>query len=335
MPSKCCSRTQEASWSTEGSASSGLKVSAVGLGSGSATFVGKADEETSVDIIRHAFDSGINYFDTAETYAEGRAETLLGAALSGKRSEVIIATKFGKDRSVSGGERPGSRSRLMKAVEGSLRRLNTDYIDLYILHQPDPETPIAETLRALTDLVRAGKVRYIGCSDLAAWQLSDAVWTSKEQHLESFITAGFRYNMIARDVERELVPCAQAHGVGIVPTMPFASGFLTGKYRRGEAPPENARFTSPPPFAGSSFQNLRRYDKILTDANYEALQKLEAFAVARDHTIAELAIAWLLAQPWVGAIPLGVSSKAQLTQNLASIGWSLSPQDLLEIDGLV
>ena len=147
---------------------SGLKVSEIGLGCGSPTFAGKADEQTSVDIINHALELGINFIDTAETYAEGRSETLIGKALQGKRSQVIIGTKFGKDRSVGPTEQRGSRTRLMKAVEGSLKRLATDYIDLYIMHEPDPETPIEETLRALDDLVRVGKVRYIACSDLPA-----------------------------------------------------------------------------------------------------------------------------------------------------------------------
>ena len=314
---------------------SGLKVSAIGLGCGSATFAGNADERTSINIINHALESGINYIDTAETYADGRSETLVGKALKGKRSQVIVGTKFGKDRSVGPGEQRGSRGRLMKAVEGSLTRLDTEYIDLYVMHQPDPDTPIEETLRALDDLVRVGKVRYLGCSDFAGWQLCEALWTSKTQRLESFISAGAHYNLINRGIEQELIPCCQNFGVGVIPTMPLAQGFLTGKYRRGNEMPESARFTSAPRFAGAKHQALRRYDKFLTDANFDKLARLEAFAEKRGHRVGELAIAWLLSHSCIGMVPVGVTSAEQLTLNVAGTGWKLTAEDSVELGKII
>ncbi len=314
---------------------SGLKVSAVGLGTGSTTFAGRADEQTSLKIIRCALEQGINFIDTAETYAEGRSEELVGKAVKGKRSHVVIATKFGKDRSVGPDEQRGSRGHLMKAVEGSLKRLCTDYIDLYIMHEPDPETPIEETLRALDDLVRAGKVRYIGCSEFAAWQLCEAVWTSRAGNLETFIVAGAEYNLINRSIERELVPCCQSLGVGFVPTFPLAGGFLTGKYRRGQKMPEGARFTSPPPFANAIRQDLSRHEHRLTDANFDKLAKLDAFAEERGHSVGELAIAWLLSHPWLGSVIAGVTSTEQISLNLAAVDWKLTTEDVARLDQII
>jgi aryl-alcohol dehydrogenase-like predicted oxidoreductase len=307
---------------------SGLKVSAIGLGCGSRTFVGRVDEATAQSIIDHAFDSGVTYFDTAETYAEGRSETLLGKALKGKRSDVVVATKFGKDRSVTEREQRGSRSRVIKAIEGSLRRLSTDYVDLYILHEPDPATPIEETLRALDDLVHSGKVRYVGCSDFRAWQLSEAMWTSRAAGLESFVAAGGEYNLMSREVERDLIPCCLHHGMSFVPTFPLAQGFLTGKYRPGQPMPQGSRFSQPAPFSSPVHQDLRRYGAIMTKAHFDLLARLEAFAGARGHTVAELAIAWLLAQPGVMAIPVGITRLEQLEASLAGVAWKLTADDV-------
>ena len=223
---------------------------------------------------------------------------------------------------------------LMKSVENSLRRLDTEYIDLYAMHEPDPDTPIEETLRALDDLVRVGKVRYIGCSDFTAWRLCEALWTSKAYNLESFIAAYLNYNLISREIERELVPCCQTHGVGVIPIRPQAGGFLTGKYRRGKKMPEGTRFTSVPPFVDAGHQDLRRYDKFLTDANFDKLAKLEAFAEERGHRVGELAIAWLLSHPWLGMALVGVTSVEQLTQNVAGLGWKLTAEDIVQLDKL-
>jgi aryl-alcohol dehydrogenase-like predicted oxidoreductase len=314
---------------------SGLKVSEIGLGCGSTGFAGKADEQTALNIINHAVESGINYIDMSEVSAEGRSETLVGKALKGKRSQVIISTKFGTHRIVGPSEQPGSRSWLIKSVENSLKRLDTDYIDLYIMHEPDPSTPIEETLRTLDDLVRIGKVRYIGCSVFTAWQLCEAMWTSKTHNLESFITASSKYNLINRDIEREFVPCCQTYGVGIVPIAPQAGGFLTGKYQRGKKMPEGARFTTVPPFADAKHQDLRIYDKFLTDANFDKLAKLEAFAGERGHRVGELAVSWLLSRPWVSAVLVGVTSTEQLTQNVAGLGWKLTAEDIVQLEKII
>ncbi|MFC1988576.1 aldo/keto reductase [Chloroflexota bacterium] len=314
---------------------SGLKVSEIGLGSGSPSFVGKADEQTSIAIIQHALELGVNFIDTAETYAEGRAEILIGKAIEGRRSQIIIATKFGQPRSVGPDEQPGSRSHVLKAVEGSLKRLGTDYIDLYIIHQPDPGTPIEETLRALDDLVRAGKVRYIGCSNFAPWQVCEAVWISRTLNLESLICAGARYNMLDRNIERELVPCCQALGLGVIPDSPLSKGFLTGKYRRNQEMPPDTRFTTVPPFVHARFKDLSMYDNIRSDANFDKLTKLTAFAEERGHRVGELAIAWLLSHPWLSSVIPGATSAEHVKQNVAAASWKLTVEDIAKLAEIV
>ncbi|MFC1988906.1 aldo/keto reductase [Chloroflexota bacterium] len=314
---------------------SGLKVSEIGLGCASATFVGKADEETSVNIIHHALDLGVNFIDTAETYAEGRSEILVGKAVKEKRSQVIIATKFGQTRSVGPSEQPGSRSNVLKAVEGSLKRLTTDYIDLYMLHRPDPNTPIEETLRALDDLVRVGKVRYIGSSNFAAWQVCEAAWVSRTHNLESFICSESEYNLLDRNIERELIPCCQALDIGIIPDFPLAKGFLTGKYQRDQEMPRDARFTSMPQFADAKYKDLRRYDNMLSDTNFDKLTKLETFAEERGHRVGELAIAWLLFYPWLSSVIPGATSAEQVKLNVAATSWKLTTEDIDLLDEIV
>ena len=222
---------------------SGLKVSEIGLGCNN--FGDKADEKTSINIINHALEIGINFLDTADMYAQGRSEEIIGKAVKGQRSKIIIATKFGHPITVSSDQLGGSRSYIMKAVEANLRRLNTDYIDLYYIHHADSQTPIQETLRALDNLVQTGKVRYIGCSNFAAWQLCEALWTSKLHNLESFIVVQPRYNLLDRRIEQELVPCCKAYGIGIIPWGPLAAGFLTGKYRRGMKISTGMRLANP------------------------------------------------------------------------------------------
>ena len=302
---------------------SGLKVSAIGLGGNN--FGARAGEEASINIVNHALEIGINFIDTAEMYAQGRSEELVGKAIKGKRFQVIIATKFGHPATVGSKEQGGSRSYMMKAVDTSLRRLNTDYIDLYYFHNPDPETPIKETLCTLNDLVRTGKVRYIGCSNFAAWQLSDALWTSKVHNLESFITVQSRYNLLDRSIERELVPCCQAHGLSLIPWGPLASGFLTGKYRRGEEIPAGMRLAKP----------FSIYSDILTDANFDKLSKLEVFANERGHSVGEVAIAWLLSNPWLGSVIAGVMNIEQLSANIAAADWKLTTEDTTELDRIL
>jgi aryl-alcohol dehydrogenase-like predicted oxidoreductase len=302
---------------------SGLKVSEIGLGGNN--FGGRADKETSIEIINHALEMGINFIDTAEMYAQGRSEELVGQAVKGKRSQVIIATKFGHYATVGLTEQGGSRSYIMKAVDASLRRLNADYIDLYYFHSPDAETPIQETLRTLDTLIQAGKVRYIGCSNFATWQISEAAWTSKVHNLESFIAVQPKYNLLDRSIEQELVPCCQTHGIGVVPWGPLASGFLTGKYHRGREIPSGMRLAKPFPI----------YSDILTNTNFDKLAKLEAFANERGHSVGELAIAWLLSHPWLGSVIAGVMNVEQLSANVAAVTWKLTTEDKVEIDKIL
>ena len=302
---------------------SGLKVSEVGLGGNN--FGWWADEETSIPVIDTAIDLGVNFIDTADIYDRGHSEEYIGKALKGKRTNVVLATKFGNPMGEDANQRGGSRRWVMQAVEASLRRLRTDYIDLYQMHVPDATTPIEETLRALDDLIRAGKVRYIGCSNFAAWQLCEALWTSRGNNLHSFISVQPMYNILARQIEGELVPCCQAYGIGIIPYSPLASGFLTGKYRKGEEPPAGARLSGPDP-------RLRR---VFSDDNWDRLGKLEAYAKERDHTVGELAIAWLLAKPMVATVIAGARKTEQVTANVAAGDWKLTPEEVAEIEALL
>lgn len=302
---------------------SGLKVSEIGLGG--VNFGWTADEQTSINIIEHALELGINFIDTADDYTQGRSEEIVGKAVKGNRLKVVIATKFGFPTTVGPEEQRGSRNHIMKAVDCSLKRLNTDYIDLYYIHYPDTETPIDETLRAMDDLVRSGKVRYIGCSNFPAWRLSDALWTSKLHNLESFVAVQTSYNLLDRGIERELVPCCQTHGIGVIPWSPLASGFLTGKYRRGQEMPAGARLANQP--SGSS--------RMLIDTNFDKLAKLEIFAQERGHSVGELAIAWLLSHPWLGSVIAGARRVEQLSLNVAAVGWKLTTEDIVQLDKIV
>ncbi|MBI4187633.1 MAG: aldo/keto reductase [Chloroflexi bacterium] len=301
---------------------SGLKVSEIGLGGN--TFGQRADEPTSLAIINHAIDIGINYFDTADMYTQGRSEELVGKAVKDRRSQVIIATKFARAMGDGPNNRGGSRYYIMKAVEASLSRLQTDYIDVYQMHLPDRTTPIEETLRALDDLVRTGKVRYIGCSNFAAWQLCEALWTSKANNLNSFVSIQNRYNLIDRSIEAELVPCCRAYNIGVIPWGPLAGGFLTGKYRQGKAAPPDARLARP----------MSLYGEVFTKANWSKLIKLEAFATEHGHNVGELAVSWLLAKPWVSTIIAGAKTVEQVVANAAGADWKLTAEEVAEVDAI-
>jgi aryl-alcohol dehydrogenase-like predicted oxidoreductase len=302
---------------------SGLRVSELGLGANN--FGWWADEQTSIAVIDHALDVGINYIDTADMYDRGRSEEFVGKALKGKRDHVVIATKFAHPMDDGPNDKGGSRHYIMKAVEASLRRLQTDYIDVYQMHVPDKETPIEETLRALADLVQAGKVRYIGCSNFAAWQLCEALWTSRVNHLHAFMTVQVRYNILERGIETELVPCCRQYDIGVVPWGPLAGGFLTGKYQQGEKAPADARLANP----------VAIYSHIFTDDNWKRLAALRAFATERGHTVAELAIAWLLAKPWISSVIAGARTVEQLSANLPAIQWKLTDDEIAEVDARV
>ncbi len=301
---------------------SGLKVSEIGLGSNN--FGWHADEPSSIAVINHAIELGINFIDTADMYGHGQSEEYIGKALKGKRHGVIIATKFGFAMTEGPNGGGASRYYLMKAVEASLTLLQTDYIDLYYIHFPDPSTPIEETLRTLDDLVHSGKVRYIGCSNFPAWQLCEALWLSKVKNLHSFVVAQARYNILERQIEAELVPCCRAYGLGVIPWGPLAGGFLTGKYHKGQEAPADARLSKP----------AKLYSHIFTDTNWSKLAKLETFARERGHTVSELAIAWLLAKPWISSVIAGAKQPAQLSDNLAAAGWKLTPQEVAELDAI-
>ncbi len=297
---------------------SGLEISEIGLGGNN--FGWWADEQTSITVINNAIDAGINFIDTADMYGRGQSEEFVGKAVKSKRSQLIIATKFASKMGDGPNQKGGSRYYIMKAVDASLRRLQIDYIDLYQIHFPDPTTPIEETLRALDDLVRAGKVRYIGCSNFVAWQLCEALWTSKANNLQSFVTVQPQYNLLDRRIERELVPCCQSYNIGVIPYSPLSGGFLTGKYRHGEERPADGRLSN------------SRFDGMFTEGNWNKLARLEAFAAERDHTVGELAIAWLLAKPWVSTVIAGARKIEQVSANVAAGEWKLTAEEVAEVD---
>jgi len=303
---------------------SGLVVSVVGLGTNNLGM--KLDDEQSQQVVHAALDEGITLFDTADSY--GASEERLGALLAGRRDDIVLATKFGSDVRRRGGDNGedwdarGSRRYIRRAVESSLRRLRTDWIDLYQLHRPDPATPIEETLSALSDLVREGKVRYLGSSNFAGWQVADAQWTARTRGHERFVGAQNEYNLLKRDVEDDLVPALEAYGIGLLPFFPLASGLLTGKYRRGEAPPE-----------GSRIQAWGR-ESVLTDATFDVLDSLEAFAAARSISLLDVAIGGLAAQPAVVSVIAGATSRAQVSANVAAGGWQPDLEDLAELEEL-
>lgn len=301
---------------------SGLKISEISLGGN--TFSWKIDEQTSTSVINCAIDMGINYIDTADMYDRGGSEEFVGKAIKGKRHQLIIATKFGLRMGEGPNDRGGSRYYVMRAVEASLKRLQTDYIDLYQMHEPDPGTSIEETLRVLDDLVRSGKVRYIGTSNFAAWQICEALNISRMNNLHSFITEQPLYNLLNRKIEIELVPFAVAHNIGIIPWGPLAGGFLTGKYRQGEKIPAEYRLAS----------GIGIYGKLFTDSNWDKLAKLEKFAIERGHSVGELAIAWLLAKPWVTTVIAGARDVEQVPANAAASRWKLTAKEVAEVDTL-
>src|SRR5215469_13778076 len=302
---------------------SGLKVSVVGLGCNN--FAMKCDAEQTRAIVHKALDEGITLFDTADIYGNrGGSEDLLGKALGNRRRDAIVATKFGMAMGDGPYLRGGSYRYVMAAAEASLKRLGTDYIDLYQIHQPDPETPQHETLEALNDLIRSGKVRYIGHSNFAAWQTVAAHWISQTRGLASYISAQNQYNLLDRRIERELIPACREFGVGILPYFPLASGFLTGKYRRGAEPPKGARLTL-----------LKRMaDQWLTEENHQTVGKLSDFAASHGHTLLELAMSWLAVNPQVSSVISGATSPQQVTENVKAGGWKLTSEEVAEIDKL-
>jgi aryl-alcohol dehydrogenase-like predicted oxidoreductase len=303
---------------------SGLRVSEVGLGCNN--LGGRLDPSSSRIVVQAALTNGITLFDTADRYpvtSAGKSEELLGDALGRRRADVVIATKFGLPMDAAGTQKGASRRYIMAAVEASLRRLKTDWIDLYQVHMPDPLTPIEETVCALDDLMTQGKIRYAGCSNFAAWQVTDAVWTAKSLNRPAFIACQDEYSLIHRDIERELIPAMVAHGLGFLPYFPLASGLLSGKYRKGAKP------------AGSRLTTTKSLiDQFLNDENLATAEALGDFAEAHGHTPLELAFSWLLSRPTVGSVIAGASTPEQIEQNVKAVSWKLTADELAEIDTL-
>jgi len=298
----------------------GLKVSEITLGAGN--FGKRVDQAATTRTVDYAIDRGVNFFDTADWYGYGLSESFLGNALQGKRDGLVIATKFGSGIGDGPNDRGASRKHIMDALEGSLCRLKTDYIDLYQLHIPDPETPLEETLRALDDAIRSGKVRYIGCSNHAAWQMVEAVWQSRALGLARYVTAQARYNLLDRRVEQELTPACLKHGVGLLPWSGLAGGFLTGKYQRGAAPPEGTRMTDPPVINRQT----------LHENNFDKLERLEKFAADHGRSIGQIAVMWLLARPWVSSVLSGPMRADQLDLYFEAAEQQLDAAEVAELD---
>jgi aryl-alcohol dehydrogenase-like predicted oxidoreductase len=299
----------------------GLKVSVVGLGCNN--FGRRLDRAASERVVHAALDHDINFFDTADVYGSGQSEEYVGGALAGRRHEAVIATKFQAKMGEGPNDSGGSRGYIRRAVEDSLRRLGTDYIDLYQMHSPDPETPIEETLSTLDDLVHEGKVRYVGNSNFAGWQIADAAWTARVNHWTPFVTAQNEYSLVERDVERDVIPACERFSLGMLPYFPLASGVLTGKYVRGQAPPEGTRL------AGSPAAN-----RFLSEANLDIAEALAKFAEERGTTLLAVAIGGLAAQPCVTSVIAGATKAEQIAANVEAGLWEPTPADLAEIDRL-
>jgi aryl-alcohol dehydrogenase-like predicted oxidoreductase len=300
---------------------SGLKVSEIGLGCNN--FGMRIDQHQTNAVVEAALEAGIDFFDTADVYGGSKSEEMLGKALGKRRQDVIIATKFAMPM---GGPRQkgGSRGYVMSAVDASLKRLGTDWIDLYQMHAPDAETPIEETLDALDDIVRAGKVRYVGCSNFAGWQIADADWIARTRGRTRFVSAQNQFSLLERNVLREVVPACERFGLGLLPYFPLASGLLSGKYHRGEAPPEGTRLA----VWG------RRGEEALSERNFDRVEKLSAWAADRGHTILELAFAWLLSHKDVPSVIAGATKPEQVKANAAASAWKLSPEEAAEVAAL-
>ncbi|HMQ34040.1 MAG TPA: aldo/keto reductase [Chloroflexaceae bacterium] len=292
----------------------GVRVSAIGLGTN--RFGIRVDQQGVSAIVAAALELGITFFDTADVYQEGRSEESLGVALKGRRQRAILATKVASPMGPGPNDHGASRQHIMGAVEASLRRMQTDYIDLYQIHRWDPDTPIEETLRALDDLVRAGKVRYVGASNFAAWQLAQANLLAELRGWTPFVSIQPHYHMLERRVEQELLPYCRAGGVGVLPYFPLAGGFLTGKYRRGAAAPAGSR--------GESSEYVQKY---MTEAGYATIERLETWAAERGRSLGELAHAWLLAEPRVSSVISGATSVEQVRANARAADWQLSDED--------
>jgi len=301
---------------------SGLRVSVAGLGCNA--FGTRIDADQTQAVVDAAMDNGITFFDTADAYGDGASEEMLGRALGSRRSDVVVATKFGMGEHDSehwGAH--GGRRYVRRAVEASLRRLGTDYIDLYQLHRPDPITPVEETLDAMSELVTEGKVLYLGSSNFSAWQVTEADWVARSGGRQRFVSAQNEYSIYNRSAEAELTPACESAGVGILPYFPLAYGLLTGKYRRGQAAPEGSRLASPA-------QGGR-----LAGANWELVEALEAYAAERSVSLLTLAIGGLAAKPAVASVIAGATRPEQVVANVEAALWEPSADDLAGLDAII
>lgn len=284
------------------------------------------DQETTTEIINTAIDLGVNCIDTAALYGgpKGHCETLVGKAIEGQRDKVILATKFGADSNArgSGLKGGGKRDYIVTSVEESLTRLNIDYIDLYQMHFPDHETPIDETLRALDDLVTSGKVRYIGSSNFASWQISEAAWTSITNEVSNFVSLQTRYSILNRDMEKEIVPACEKHNISILPFFPLESGLLTGKIRRDEDPPPGTRLA----IWGGAFRS---------DWKFDVMEKITEFGQSIDRNILEMSLSWAANQKQIGSVLVGATKSEQLIQNINAISWKMSPEEMDSINNIL
>jgi aryl-alcohol dehydrogenase-like predicted oxidoreductase len=300
----------------------GPEVSIVGLGANN--FGGRTDAATSERVIAKALDCGITLIDTSDNYGNrGGSENILGKALGTRRKDVVLATKFGLPMDNSGTLRGASRRYAMQAVEASLHRLNTDWIDLYEVHFPDTQTPIEETLRALDDLIKAGKVRFIGCSNFSTAQLQKALGVSQQERIAAFVACQDQYNLLERGLEKDRLSVMRQHGLSLLPYFPLASGLLTGKYKQDTSPAPGTRFAGSVPRGNDAFLNAR---------NWRLVHALSEFATRRGHTLLELAISWLVSRPFIASVIAGATRPEQIEQNIAAAGWALTDADLAEID---
>ena len=313
----------------------GVQVTELCLGG--MMFGARADEETSIAMILRALERGINFIDTANVYNEGVSEELVGKALTkwGRRDDVVVATKFWGVVGPGPNDRGTSRRHIIQQCEASLRRLGTDSIDLYQIHRPASDIPIDETLRALDDLVRAGKVRYVGTSTFASWQIMESLWVSKELGLNRVVSEQPPYHLLDRRVEREVVPMAETYGIGLLPWSPLAQGFLTGKYRRGNAPPEGSRFEHPE--VGEIWEKYRFTEGnpgVYSDAAFDILDVVEALAAEKNATPAQVALAWVARQPAVASVIIGPRTVEQLDDNLGAAAVEITDEDCARLDAV-
>ena len=304
--------------------SSGLKVSAIGLGGN--TFGRSVDAAGTARIIHHAIDQGINFFDTADVYTNGVSEDHVGKALADRRDKGLIASKVAMKMGDGPNDVGLSRAHIIAGVEASLRRLGTDYLDLLQVHRWDPETPIQETMEALNDLVRSGKVRYIGCSNFTAWQLTQSLWVSDKRGYAAFVSVQPRYSLLDRAIEAELVPACRAFGIGVIPFSPLAGGILTGKYRGG-ARPEGTR--------GALQEGAGFFERQMAGKDESAVERLVEWAEARGKTVGDLAIAWLSSQPEISSVIAGINTTEQVDSNVSAAEWALSAAEIAEVGKLV